>query len=555
LTEASSRGNQDHGRGTVIVPLLLSAALAILIVAASNVSTPEAGVAYASAPSPAPVSDGIYGPGIGMTSLSNTPIGGPAATNPVSFRFRVERSGDLATARIYVVTDNNSTGRTGYSGGNGGSYRVSIRPDDGSAQHLPSSQELAAVTITPGTSSAPGYVVKFSSPPRLSAGKLYHMVIKNIDSSPQTNWLSVNSVYLRYPETPLQPRWENTDWAQLYQSSGSWRLRDKHAPILDLGFADGHHEGNGYIEISYSSDTIGRISGSRMVRERFTPRQDRVVTGLGVRLQRVNGSDPLVVRLLDASGTVLGRAEIKADAIPVGPASGFGYESRWVDASFASPVSLQAGRTYRLEFSTKSTTEYATWVIREGTYYGYHAATVFTEGLSEKTSDGSSWSRLGRVSGANDMQFYLATSRPHSGADAAPSGTPSAATAEDASGTGIPGEVAIETAQAMCADATGPTAGGIRAPTIFDVDVIREGPRATVQWRVDPPATGQVAYGRANRQGYAHTTTFEPRLLDYHSQKVPSTGKPSLLADRQYKIRVCAFTPDGYTISDGHVSP
>jgi hypothetical protein len=359
---------------------------------------------------PAPKSTGIYGPGIAMTSLSNSPIGGPANTNPISLRFRAERSGNLRTARIYIITDRNNSGRRGYSGGNGGRYQISIRPDDGSSANLPASTELAVETITPGTASNTGYVIRFDPAPRLVAGRLYHMVFKNVDPSPTRNWLSINHSYVHYGGGQRQPRWHKSDWAHLRMYRGSWQLRQDHAPILDLGFADGHHQGNGYMEMSYSDSTIGYISGSRQVGERFTMPRDEVATGASVRLQRVSGSAPLELRLKNSSGTTLGQGQVRAADIPLGPSTGLGERSKWVSTAFDRPVSLKAGQSYRLELSTAAGTQYATWVIREGPYYGYHPSTVFTDGLSQQSrNNGSSWSSLGRVSGANDLQFYLST--------------------------------------------------------------------------------------------------------------------------------------------------
>ena len=147
-----------------------------------------------------------------------------------------------------------------------------------------------------------------------------------------------------------------------------------------------------------------------MVRERFTVAgSDRVATGVGVRLQRIQGTGSLVLRLEDSNGALLAKTNVAASAVPTGPSSGLGEASEWVTGSFPAPVSLKAGSSYRLRLSTDANTEFATWVIREGTSYGYHGDTYFDDGLAEKSSNGSSWSSLGRVSNQNDLQFYLAT--------------------------------------------------------------------------------------------------------------------------------------------------
>ena len=194
-------------------------------------------------PAPSTTTTGVYGPGISMTSLANTRVGGPVGTNPVSFRFRAEQNGNIRTARIYLQSG------SGYGGGNGGKYEISIRTDDSSSAHEPTTDILASTEVAPGGGSSAGYLVTFDTSAPVKAGHLYHLVVKNTSSSPETNYLSVNNLYLdSTPNGQWRPRWDNSDWAHLYKSGGSWTLRSGFAPILDLGFADGHHEGNGYME-------------------------------------------------------------------------------------------------------------------------------------------------------------------------------------------------------------------------------------------------------------------------------------------------------------------
>ena len=345
----------------------------------------------------------MYGPAVSMSSLANIRVGGPPDINPVSFRFRSEHSGDIATARIFLQAG------SGYSGGNGGQYRITISSDDGTSNHVPGSKVLARATFAPGNTSSVGYLVQFDAPARVTQGQLYHLVVTNIDPSPASNYISLNNLYLhQVPSGQWRPRWKNTDWSSLYRIGDTWTLKSGWAPILDLGFTDGHHEGNGYMEISRTG--AGQISGRSMVRESFTVRGgDRVVTGVGIRLQRVGGMDPLTARLERSDGSVIAQASIAATAIPLGASTGYSEDSAWVEAAFPSPVTIQQGTTYRLRLSTPAGTEYAAWAIREGSQYHYDPATYFSDGQGQYTSDGSSWSSLGQVSGQQDLQFYLST--------------------------------------------------------------------------------------------------------------------------------------------------
>jgi hypothetical protein len=59
---------------------------------------------------------------------------------------------------------------------------------------------------------------------------------------------------------------------------------------------------------------------------------------------------------------------------------------------------------------------------------------------------------------------------------------------------------------------------------------------ADVSWSVDPPATGQVEWGLT--ETYGNTTTFEPALLGFHSQRIRN-----LQPDTEYHFRVISTIP------------
>jgi len=195
--------------------------------------------------------------------------------------------------------------------------------------------------------------------------------------------------------------------------------------------------------------------------------------------------------------------------------------------------------------SSAADTEYATWVIREGLYYGYHPSTVYTDGISQRSSDGgASWSSLGRVPDANDLQFYLSTSPGAEPRVEAPSesGSP---TDDRASAPDSTDDSNLTEPEEFCRDANPGEANGAVPPEILDVTIMREGHTAVVEWHVDPAATGQVMYHKVGASGESLLTTFEPNLLDFHRQRVPSVGQPALEGDSDYAFKICVTTAEG----------
>jgi hypothetical protein len=68
---------------------------------------------------------------------------------------------------------------------------------------------------------------------------------------------------------------------------------------------------------------------------------------------------------------------------------------------------LVLGQSYHLRLSTGEDTTYFTYVIRKGVFYDFTSATYFGDGHSEATSDGVTYTSIGRVPDENDLQFYL----------------------------------------------------------------------------------------------------------------------------------------------------
>jgi hypothetical protein len=348
-----------------------------------------------------PAQNGPYGSGIGTDGLANTQIGGTSSDSPnlrTAFRFRATETGPLNTIRVYLVDGE------GYAGGTGGTISVSVRPDAGAPNHVPSKEVLATTTVTPGNPIAVGNLplITFPSPASLVAGVLYDIVFENVDEAPRVNFVSINSLWTEAVTQPRQPAIADLDWAQLIDPGSGWSVRPDFTPILDLGYADGGHAGVGYIEVWVKA--ARQISGANAIREVFTPSADRIIRSASVRLQRLSGSSPLVVRvsMLD-SATAIAEADIPAESLGPGPA--------WVTAGLPAPVELRAGVPYQVLLTTSADTSYSAWAIERGDHYHFDPATYFSDGYGEYTT-GSGWSGFDQPGGTTDnanadLQFLL----------------------------------------------------------------------------------------------------------------------------------------------------
>jgi len=343
-----------------------------------------------------------YGTGIGGDGLANTPLGPQGCE--VSYRFLAKHTGVLQQVRVYLIPDH-----AGYAAGNGGTIHVTLNGDNGTSAHHPTSTVLASYWIT-NILSLPSpsryfYLVKFATPPTLVAGHLYHLVFQNQDKYPAYNYLSVDSLYHAVPTSPNQPTISDTNQAVLMKSTGgTWAPRAGFSPIYELDFTNGTSEGVGYIEGWVSSRQS--ISGSHAVRETFTPSSNVTVMAASIRLSRISGSNPLVVRLENSNGTLVHQGSISALDIPATSAG----KPVWVKLPFGATYTLLAGHTYNLVFEAPSTSLYEAFPIRKGYKYGFRATTYFPYGHAEfkATSSWVGWTQWGtadRIDG--DLQFYF----------------------------------------------------------------------------------------------------------------------------------------------------
>lgn len=365
---------------------------------------------------------GFYGPGIFGDTLANTVCGHNSVSDTISqfMRFRAEQSSALNSFRFYFLSAD--VGGT-YGAGTGGTWKVELFADDETADHFPTGSALATQTLAATTISVEDKVVTFSSPYTVTAGTIYHIVITNTDANAEANYFSPDYWYAfesgsEYSADRYSPKYPISDYGHGMKliSTGAWVERPRYLPVLDITYANGEHQGMSYGENSHDAGEVGEISGTtKMVRERFTVSGgDKVVSGVVVRLLRSAGTGDLTITLRDSSDVLIDTATVTYSDIPLanafnaaGPdADEFGYNQRAVSASFSTPQTLSDATEYRLRLSCAAGTTYWTWVSRRlADFYGYVAATAFEDGYAEKTTDGSTWTELGRVAGENDLQF------------------------------------------------------------------------------------------------------------------------------------------------------
>ncbi len=338
-----------------------------------------------------------------MDTLANMQVGGTAsgASNTyVSYRFRAEQSGNLVAFRNYWI----GAAYPGYGGGTGGTIRVTLQADSGG---VPSGTILATRDIVHPPSDFPLYA--FSVPPTLTAGTIYHLVFTNIDPAPTVNFVSVDLAYVYGATlTPRQPKWHDADYAALRKlGTGSWGVASGYTPILDLTYANGAHQGQGYMEVEVANKAV--IAGSSNgVRERFTVSGgSRLVTGAAVRIAKTAGSGNLVVRLEDANGTLIDSFSVSTGSVPA-LTSGDSPSGVWVSGSFSAPRTLTAGGTYSLRLSTDASTSLWTRGIQQGDSFSFDRATYFADGYLQVTANGgTSWSTVSGLGASGDLQFYF----------------------------------------------------------------------------------------------------------------------------------------------------
>jgi Putative Ig domain len=342
---------------------------------------------------------GYYGAGRGADSLANCIVGPDG--HVVAYRFVAEHSGSIKRVRFYIIPN-----KAGYAGGDAGTLQVNIESDDGTSAHNPSGTVLATATLDDPlsvTGSAEFFpLITFPTPANITAGTIYHVVFKDLDPTPNINFLSVDELYYKEAPEPNQPTVSDMASAVL-RYAGGWQRLPGYSPIFELYYSNGDYQGYGYVEAFVMAPEV--ISGSDEVRETFTVSSTtRSVSSVGIRLARMSGTGNLTVRLENSAGTLLEQGYISASSFPTAG------NDVWVKYNLANPQNLVAGQTYHLVLEAPTSSEYEAYSMEKGPSYGFDKLTYFPDGYAQFTtgSGWTGWSVWGVTNRTDsDLQFYF----------------------------------------------------------------------------------------------------------------------------------------------------
>jgi hypothetical protein len=291
---------------------------------------------------------------------------------------------------------------------------VALMRDSGGRRHVPGHEVLAARVITPSREDLWPFV-HFADPPRVAAGRLYHVVFTNVAADPRRDYVSINALLSRGHGEPAPPVPDGL--AVILGSAidggatpSGWRPRaigrgDRYAPILDVaGDRRTDHLGIGYMEAWVTAPRP--IGGAARVRQllRMPAGPPTEITGAWLRLRRTQrAAAPLDLRLETADGKTLATASAPARDISR-------RSPKWVHVRFPTAVSMAAGTPLTLTASAGRPSSYQTFPVRKGTHFGFDARTVFSDGYAQ-FNDGrgwTGWKQWGqRDRRDGDLQFAL----------------------------------------------------------------------------------------------------------------------------------------------------
>jgi hypothetical protein len=319
---------------------------------------------------------------------------------------------------------------TGYSGGNNGNYEITVRNDNAGIPGSTIISKIASVSGIPNTPTAAATVetyrrVIFTTIGAIVSGTKYHIVFRNIDASPNTNWCSVNTIEgsssYSGNNTPMRPLWLDKD----FQFHHLDNVYQRGTPMIAFGVdtdSNGTTDewfGNPYADpIScYSGGSLSnQIGGSNQTRLQVKVKSSLQIVGVSIAGFRTAGTGDVTATLRNNACTVLATATIPGagfnqTAAPARPAQPF-----WSYGLFSSSPTLAPGTQYFIDFSAPTGTSVYPCIFTdtadslnggilanmEGKKGGWFGT---SQKLLARTNGGSSFGTYGN--GNRDMSFYL----------------------------------------------------------------------------------------------------------------------------------------------------
>lgn len=333
-----------------------------------------------------------------MSSLANYNLVG---SRRASYRITAEQTSSVESLRLYFI--DNST-RTGYASGTGGKIRVQIAPDNGNGQPdetrtFPGKFD-ATFGLTNGkyqNSDRTAFIKNkllglwtFDQPIPLTKGQTYHILFKNIDPNPTTNYIAIDMVIDMVPidsgnpciNSPARPN----NLGFLRTAGNGWQdsTCDKHGswtPIYEFRYTNGGIQGQGIMQ--WDNNATFRISGNAAVRTTIQLPKDQTITELAARVERnTTGSVALQLETLD------GKVLASTNAATNGPGN---YRNAVWAKGTITPTTLKANTDYALVVRPKNGYNGTVVPLQAGTNYGFHPTSTMPYGKAQTSTNGTTW--------------------------------------------------------------------------------------------------------------------------------------------------------------------
>jgi hypothetical protein len=255
----------------------------------------------------------------------------------LSIRFTAKMSGNVTNLVIYPFA---------YRGQP--TIRVGLQEDNNSDPTGVWIKENAFDTVQLGSSSGSFKTFQLGTPVFLTMGQVYHIVIEAGEDP--LNGTAALRTYpangFAQPSHPDDPDivWNDPQMNILSLSDSSWGQENKW-PIFIVGYSDGNLEGQPY---SLAAQWV--VWGSTYVGQTLIPASDYTVGKIAfdVSLGKGNPQDKLYYQIRNASNVVLAE-DVFVDR------SQLTVSQTWIEATLVTPVTLKAGKLYRINLFSPQT--------------------------------------------------------------------------------------------------------------------------------------------------------------------------------------------------------
>ena len=318
-----------------------------------------------------------------------------------------------------------------YSVGNGGSIVIEVRADDGTENGFPSDQLLGRTRgeFVPMDNASQNYpILELESPVELEAGKVYHLVYRNLNPPGNCRLQGLNtSDAARCPRNQgaigLNGTWfannaldDDSDTYGPFRGSaslnlfrnntnGPWSSRTNNLSWYEVRYSDNVWTGDSYA--AYGSVAQGRqtVDGRQQARQLFTVRDaTRDVNGLwlnfGHDYTKSASGAPLNISLKNDRGDNLATGKINySPDCAARSDSGNSFNDRpekhcraWGYTTLSQPVSLIEGDTYSVVFSSAAGGAYFLSTYFALDYWGSESRNHWKDSRAQHSNnDGRTW--------------------------------------------------------------------------------------------------------------------------------------------------------------------